>query len=504
MENISSESVSANPLPKGYIPQDKRKKILLLCDDLRMHSGIATMAREFVLGTSHVFNWAQIAGSVQHPDKGKIFNLDSATNEHAGITDGYTRLYPVDGYGNPDILKQIMSMEKPDAILHFTDPRFWGWLYQIEREIRQICPIGYYSIWDDVPYPMYNRAFYESCDWIGCISKQTKNIVENVLGSNLNKPTTVTYVPHGININTFKPLTSVEDLKKLAELKKQLFKKDYNYVIFYNNRNIRRKQTSTIMLAYRNFCENLTKEEASKVVLFMHTNAVDENGTDLLACKEAFCPDNDVVFSEAKIMPDVLNQYYNIADVTINLSDNEGFGLGTAESVAAGTPIIVTVTGGLQDQCGFTDENGKPVEFDSGWGSNHDGRYKNHGKWVTPVYPGARMVQGSIPTPYILADYARWEDAAEAMMYWYAIGGEKREECGLIGREWLSNEGNLNSGYMCDTMASGLTNMISNWKGREAFNIHRHDEFVGHKMPNKQLGFILPKIDRDKVIKKFN
>jgi hypothetical protein len=351
---------------------------------------------------------------------------------------------------------------------------------------------------------MYNRAFYESCDWIGCISKQTKNIVENVLGSNLNKPTTVTYVPHGININTFKPLTSVEDLKKLAELKKQLFKKDYNYVIFYNNRNIRRKQTSTIMLAYRNFCENLTKEEASKVVLFMHTNAVDENGTDLLACKEAFCPDNDVVFSEAKIMPDVLNQYYNIADVTINLSDNEGFGLGTAESVAAGTPIIVTVTGGLQDQCGFTDENGKPVEFDSGWGSNHDGRYKNHGKWVTPVYPGARMVQGSIPTPYILADYARWEDAAEAMMYWYAIGGEKREECGLIGREWLSNEGNLNSGYMCDTMASGLTNMISNWKGREAFNIHRHDEFVGHKMPNKQLGFILPKIDRDKVIKKFN
>jgi hypothetical protein len=103
-----------------------------------------------------------------------------------------------------------------------------------------------------------------------------------------------------------------------------------------------------------------------------------------------------------------------------------------------------------------------------------------------------------------LADYARWEDAAEAMMYWYAIGGEKREECGLIGRNWLSNEGNLNSGYMCDTMASGLTNMISNWKGREAFNIHRHDEFVGHKMPNKQLGFILPKIDRDKVIKKFN
>ena len=34
----------------GYIPQKDRKKIILLCDDLRMHSGIATMAREFVTG----------------------------------------------------------------------------------------------------------------------------------------------------------------------------------------------------------------------------------------------------------------------------------------------------------------------------------------------------------------------------------------------------------------------------------------------------------------------
>ena len=34
----------------------------------------------------------------------------------------------------------------------------------------------------------------------------------------------------------------------------------------------------------------------------------------------------------------------------INLASNEGFGLGTAEAVMAGTPMIVNVTGGLQDQ----------------------------------------------------------------------------------------------------------------------------------------------------------
>ena len=34
-----------------YIPKDKRKKILLICDDLRVHSGVATIAREMVINT---------------------------------------------------------------------------------------------------------------------------------------------------------------------------------------------------------------------------------------------------------------------------------------------------------------------------------------------------------------------------------------------------------------------------------------------------------------------
>jgi hypothetical protein len=257
-------------------------------------------------------------------------------------------------------------------------------------------------------------------------------------------------------------------------------------------------------LAYRNFCDNLTKEEAAKCLLLLHTNVADEAGTDLEAVREAFCPKHNVQFSVDKIMPEKLNQYYNIADVTINLSDNEGFGIATAESMSAGTPIIVTVTGGLQDQCGFVDENGNPTQFNLGWGSNHDGRYKTHGKWVTPIFPGARMLQGSIPTPYILADYARWEDCAEAIMYWYMIGRAKRKERGLEGRRWLMNEGQLNSESMCDKMIAGLDDMIANWKGRERFNLHRQDEHIGHNMPNDQLGIVLPKINKEVVLSKFN
>ena len=499
----------------GYITRDQRKKILLLCDDVRMNSGIATMAREFVLGLAHRYNWVQLAGSVTHPEKGKIVDLSSAANNECGLTDASIKLYPIDGYGNPEILRQVMAIEKPDAILHFTDPRFWIWLYQIEREIRQVCPIAYLNICDALPAPMYNRAYYESCDLLLSISKQTYNINRAVLGAencrDINgkqlgegKPKSTNspilhYCPHGINPVHFKPLATGD--AKVEELRSKLFKgAKYDFVAFYNNRNIRRKQTSTLLLAWRAFCDNLQPHERKKVALLLHTAPVDENGTDLIACKEAFCPTDNVVFSTDKVDPATMNALYNLADVTINIADSEGFGLGTAESLMAGTPIIVTATGGLQDQCGFRDENGKLPEFSAEWGSNHDGRYKDHGDWVTPIFPAARMVQGSIPTPFIFAEYARWEDAAERLMHWYLTSPEDRELRGQHGRDYCLGEGGLNSENMCRTMAEGLDAMLATWKGRERFNLHRHDEYTGHHMPNGNLGFTIPTIDRENVL----
>lgn len=159
----------------------KKKKILLLSDDLRMFSGIACQSRELVLNTIHHYDWAQIAGAINHYEKGKIIDMSAAANEYTKLQDAYLKLYPVDGYGNEDVLMAVMNIEKPDAILHFTDPRFWGWLYQLEKKIRQKIPLTYLNIWDDIPYPMWNRPFYESCDTLFSISKQTMNINKWVL-----------------------------------------------------------------------------------------------------------------------------------------------------------------------------------------------------------------------------------------------------------------------------------------------------------------------------------
>ena len=122
-------------------------------------------------------------------------------------------------------------------------------------------------------------------------------------------------------------------------------------------------------------------------------------------------------------------------------NSNEGFGLSSAESIMSGTCIVNNVTGGLQDQVGFTDDDGNYLDvnkhYKKEWGSNHRGTYKKHGVWAKPIFPSNLSLAGSPPTPYIFDDRCRYEDAADALKYWYDIPKEKRDEYGKVGREWL-------------------------------------------------------------------
>ena len=330
-----------------------KKKILLLSDDLRMHSGIATMSREIVLGTCHQYDWVQLGAAIKHPEQGKCVDVSEHIRKETGVKDANVKIYANSGYGNEDLLRQLIEMEKPDAVLHYTDPRFWGWLYDMEHEIRQEIPIFYYNIWDDWPAPQYNEFFYESCDLIMNISKQPVAIVNDVWKKNPPEDLQVTFIPHGINEKYFYPISIYDDeYKQVESMKKQLTADtDIEYVIFYNNRNIRRKSPGDLVLAFKTFCDMLPKEKADKCCLLMHTQPRDENGTDLPEVARVIAPECNVYFSDKKIEPNQLNWLYNMSDITINIASNEGFGLGTCESLMAGTPITVNVTGGLQDQC---------------------------------------------------------------------------------------------------------------------------------------------------------
>ena len=451
----------------------KKKKILLLADDFRLPSGIGTISREIIFNTVHHYDWVQLGGALKHPEAGQAFDLSAQVAQETGITDASVKIIPWNGYGDRNILFAIINQEQPDAIFHFTDPRYWTWLYAIEHEIKTTynIPIVYYSIWDDLPYPMWNAPYYASCDLIMGISKQSDNIHREVLTQNgfdvvnydakESVPLDVKwnqiitgFVPHGLNHNTFKPLMEQDPIFKQMHEKIKLTN-DVDFVVFWNNRNIRRKQPGDVILAFKTFVDGLPEEQRQRVALVMHTQPVDENGTDLLAVKNAIAPNCKIIFSEQKLMPHELNALYNVSDVVINIGSNEGWGLSSTEAILSGTPIINNVTGGLQDQCGFEDENGEWIRFNGEFSTNHNGRFKKHGIWAKPVFPSNRSLQGSPPTPYIFDDRVRFEDVADAIRYWYDIPSSQRSEMAEAGRDWC-----LKNGLTAEQMGQKMIEMI--------------------------------------------
>ena len=470
----------------AYLPQNERKKILLICDDIRVPSGVATVGRELVLNTAQHFNWINIGGALQHPEQGKKLDLSQDTDFNTGLSDSSVFLYPVSGYGDANLIRQLIKTEKPDAIFLITDPRYFIWLFQIEGEIRKQIPIVYLNIWDDYPAPMYNQAFYESCDALLAISKQTKNINELVLGDKA-KNKIIEYVPHGLNQDMFKPLNKTDE--KLIEFKKKLFNnKEYDFVLFFNSRNIRRKQIPDTMLAYRLFIDQLPIEKAKKCALVLHTHVVDDNGTDLAAVQELLLNGDqyNIIFTQGTMDSNDMNLLYNCSDAQILLTNNEGWGLSLTEAILVGNPIIANVTGGMQDQMRFS-INGKWIDFDADFPSNHNGTIKEHGEWAFPVYPTNRSIQGSPLTPYIWDDRCNAEDAAEQIMNVYNLGKEERTARGLKGREWaLSDEAGFTGEKMGQRVIKTLDTLFKTWKPREKYefiNVNEvKDKIVPHKL----------------------
>jgi len=470
----------------AYLPPNERKKILLICDDIRVHSGVATIAREMVLNTVQHFNWVNVGGAINHPEQGKRLDLSGDTNTNTGLTDSSVTLYPTNGYGDARVIRQLISMEKPDAIFLITDPRYFTWLFQIENEIRRKMPIVYLNIWDDYPAPMYNKAYYESCDALLAISKQTKNINELVLGKKA-KNKLIKYVPHGLNQDVFKPLDSTTP--ELIAFKKQLFgDKEIDFALFFNSRNIRRKQIPDALFAYKIFIDSLTEEQAKRCAFVLHTQVVDDNGTDLAAVNEMLFGGDEkynIIFSDRILDPTGMNMLYNSTDCQILLTNNEGWGLSLTEAILAGNPIIANVTGGMQDQMRFS-INGKWIEFSADFPSNHTGVTKEHGEWAFPVYPTNRSIQGSPTTPYIWDDRCNAEDAAEQIKTVYNLSKEERKSLGLKGREWaLSDEAGFTGDKMGARIIESLDELFATWKPREKYELINANQVEKKVVPHK-------------------
>jgi hypothetical protein len=142
-----------------------------------------------------------------------------------------------------------------------------------------------------------------------------------------------------------------------------------------------------------------------------------------------------------------------------------------------GTPIVVNVTGGLQDQCGFKKEDGSYLTVDDytdEFQSNHRGRYKEHGDWVYPVFPSSLSLQGSPPTPYIFDDRPTYDDAADGLKHFYDMGEEKRKECGEKGVEFVQMEEiGMTAENMSNRFIKDMDTVFEKWTPRKRFTLYK-------------------------------
>ena len=345
-----------------------KKKILVLSDHPLSPSGVGTQTKyviEALLKTGR-YQFICLGGAMKHNDY---------TPKRVEPWGDDFRIFPVDGYGNHEIIRSVLQKERPDALWFMTDPRFYGWLWEIENEVRANIPMIYYHVWDNFPAPEFNANFYNSNDFVACISKVTFDIVKKV-APNVDS----CYLPHAVNSTYFHPPKTPEEKQAVSELRDKVTKgKTHKKIFFWNNRNARRKQSGTLIWWFK---EWLDKVGHDKAMLLMHTDPVDPHGQDLPhIIRKLNLNDGQVLLSDKKISSEQLAGLYRMADYTINISDAEGFGLATLESLSSGTPIIVNMTGGLQEQ--VTD------------GKNWFG---------FGIQPCSKTVIGSLQVPYIYED----------------------------------------------------------------------------------------------------
>jgi glycosyltransferase involved in cell wall biosynthesis len=345
-----------------------KKKILVLSDHPLSPSGVGTQTKymiEALLKTGR-YQFICLGGAMKHHDY---------TPQKVDPWGEDFKIFPVDGYGNHEIIRSVLQKERPDALWFMTDPRFYGWLWEIENEVRANLPMVYYHVWDNFPPPHFNADFYNSNDVVACISKVTHAIVEEVAPDVESH-----YLPHAVNGTYFHPAKTEEEKAKVQNLRKRLTGQNTKKKIFFwNNRNARRKQSGTLIWWFK---EWLDKVGHDKAMLLMHTEPKDPHGQDLPhIIQHLGLNDGQVLLSTNKVSMEELAAIYCTADYTINISDAEGFGLATLESLSCGTPIIVNMTGGLQEQV-------------------TDGR-----NWFGyGIEPSSKTVIGSLQVPYIYED----------------------------------------------------------------------------------------------------
>ena len=375
-----------------------KKKILIISDHALYTSGVGVQSKLLIEGllSTNKFTIMQLGAAVKH-----------ASMESIKVKEDFY-IKPIENFGNENLIRAILLNENPDALIIFSDPRFFEYLFKIEDEIHQVCPIIWWHVWDNNPYPKFNETAYNSVDLINCLSYLTYDIL-----SKNYSPEKVSYIPHSYPPDMFFKFNN----KKILKEKIRILGKENqdSFVCLWVNRNIKRKRPNDLIKSWAMFLDKVDEEQKKKCILIMHTNPEDIHGYDIKNVIEYFKLEENIFLSTSKINLDLLNTLYNISDFTINISFNEGFGLTTLESMMTQTPIIAVKTGGLIRQViDYRDNTVNGVDIDVDFTS---------------------MV-GNQKISYLNEDYASCESISNSILKGFKMSIEEKNQLGEKARNY--------------------------------------------------------------------
>jgi glycosyltransferase involved in cell wall biosynthesis len=366
----------------------KKYKILTLCDHPLSTSGVGVQAGLLFSGLLQTgkYKFVCLGGAQKHAD----YRIAQPTPDMI--------IKPVDGFGTKEQVRQLLLTERPDALFLFTDPRQFIWVWEMADEIRQICPIVYWHVWDNGPYPAFNKIWYDSTDLLNCLAWKTYELVEPH-----NKGKTH-YIPHAFPKEIYYPMPEQEI--KAISIEKFGDKADW-FKVLWVNRNATRKLGADVISCFGDFLDALEKKHGHrKALMIMHTDPFDVEGANLVEVSNLYGLKDHVMFSTEKLAPKDMNLVHNLCDTLINIAKAEGFGLSPLIQMMTGKPIIALTTGGMTRQV-----------------IDHRDGTENG----VAIPPASKQLVGSQLVPYIYEDFTNHQQVVDAFMKIYEMTPEQKD-----------------------------------------------------------------------------